>query len=639
MTPYKKRWVIQFIQTSHVKHKYQYLPYATGLLQAYTIRHASDLSRYIFLPIFLDYKALDEAVSEVILADVFGFSTYVWSYQYNLALAQAIKMRKPEALIIFGGPQVPDHAEAFLREHPFIDVCVHGEGERVFLGVLESLPDKDWSQIGGISWLDEKGFFQHNPQMPRQRDLDAFPSPYLMGLFDDFIRTRERYWVALWESNRGCPFSCTFCDWGSNVAAKVYRFGMERVKQEIEWFAQNKIFNVTGCDANFGILPRDLEIADHFVTQRQLTGYPKILFVQGAKNTTERSYEVNKKIIQAGLGDMVTLSLQSINPTALKSIRRDNISLETYRELQKRCNREDINTYTDYLVGLPGETYESFVDGVSQIIDEGQHHLINFNNIYILPNAEMNQPEYRKKYGTRTVRIPQLEQSQRVHDDSHIQEWHEVVIGADSFSQDDWVKMRSFAWWIEMLYMLRKIMQLPIMLTHMLTGLSYRDIFEHYAFGALEDTPITTQIQAFFIDKAADICTGKADFCMVHDVKEPFWLGVVDFILAGISRADIRQAFYAEQKQVIVQLLKQHQKQMPEDLLDDALVLNEALAGAFSDQSFFSLELRYNIWAVTTNFRRGLPWELRKGHYVYAHDWVGSPFFEVSQQGSGSPVL
>ena len=126
----KKQWAIQLVQTSHVKHKYQYLPYATGLLQAYTTRYASNWSRYVFLPVLLDYKAIDEVLSELILADVFGFSTYVWSYQYNLALARAIKAQKPDALIIFGGPQIPDSAEIFLREHPYIDVCVHGEGER-----------------------------------------------------------------------------------------------------------------------------------------------------------------------------------------------------------------------------------------------------------------------------------------------------------------------------------------------------------------------------------------------------------------------------------------------------------------------------------------------------------------------------
>lgn len=632
MSEAKQRWLIQLVQTSHVKQNYQYLPYAAGLLQAYTIRYANELSRYVFLPILLDYKPIEEAVSDILLADVFAFSTYVWSYQYNLTLAKAIKARKPEALIIFGGPQVPDHAEDFLRQHPWIDVCVHGEGERTFFNLLESLPEANWSEIAGISWLDSQGIFQHHPQALRQKDLDTFPSPYLMGLFDELVKKHNYYWVALWESNRGCPFSCTFCDWGSNVAAKVRRFGLERVRAEIDWFAEHKIFNVTGCDANFGLLPRDLEIADYFVEVRQRTGYPKILFVQGAKNTTERSYQVNKKIIQASLGDMVTISLQSLNPVALKSIRRDNISLEAYRELQRRCNEEDINTYTDFLVGLPGETYDTFADGIEQLILEGQHHLINLHNVYVLPNAELNQPEYRQKYGIRTVKIPHHEQSHPVKSRTGIQEWQEVVIGADSFTPDDWVKMRVLAWWVEIVYVLRKLVQIPLMLMHMFTGIRYREIFEFYAFETLENAPILSQMQAFLLDKAASICRGETEFCVVQDVKEPFWVSTTDFIMTGLSRGEIREAFYQEQQRVMRQLLSKRGKDLPPEMLEEALSLSLGLANAFAAQQTFALTLHYNLWEITTRFRRAQPWQLRQGRFHHIHDWVGPPYYQVRVQ-------
>ena len=55
-----------------------------------------------------------------------------------------------------------------------------------------------------------------------------------------------------WETNRGCPFSCTFCDWGSATASKVYQFGMDGLHDEIGWMSRQRIGFVFCCDANFG---------------------------------------------------------------------------------------------------------------------------------------------------------------------------------------------------------------------------------------------------------------------------------------------------------------------------------------------------------------------------------------------------
>ena len=58
------------------------------------------------------------------------------------------------------------------------------------------------------------------------RDLDEIPSPFLEGAFDSIMAANpQESWIGLWETNRGCPFRCTFCDWGSATAAKVTKFG------------------------------------------------------------------------------------------------------------------------------------------------------------------------------------------------------------------------------------------------------------------------------------------------------------------------------------------------------------------------------------------------------------------------------
>ena len=125
----------------------------------------------------------------------------------------------------------------------------------------------------------------------------------------------DETWIGLWETNRGCPFQCTFCDWGSATAAKVTKFGIERLYAELDWFARNKIEYIFCCDANFGIQKRDVEIAIRRPSARPTSGYPMALSVQNTKNATERAYLTQKILSDAGLNKGVALSMQSVDPT------------------------------------------------------------------------------------------------------------------------------------------------------------------------------------------------------------------------------------------------------------------------------------------------------------------------------------
>ena len=50
--------------------------------------------------------------------------------------------------------------------------------------------------------------------------------------------------------------------------------------------------------------------------------------------------------------------------------------MSSFQELQRRFTRDRIETYSDVILGLPGETYASFAEGVSAVIENGQHHRI-----------------------------------------------------------------------------------------------------------------------------------------------------------------------------------------------------------------------------------------------------------------------
>ena len=191
-----------------------YLPCSVGLLQAYVEKHLPCKERFKFLRPVFKRTSVEDIVNQLLSAEVVGFSLYVWNEQISLEIIRQLKKQNPKVYIICGGPQVPDQAEPFLRKNPAIDIAVHGEGERTFFELLKIFPSRKINQIPGVSKITESGAFYSNPNAARTKDLSIFPAPYLSGVFDNLISIPDEEWLVLWETNRGCPFQCTFCDWG-----------------------------------------------------------------------------------------------------------------------------------------------------------------------------------------------------------------------------------------------------------------------------------------------------------------------------------------------------------------------------------------------------------------------------------------
>jgi hypothetical protein len=200
-------------------------------------------------------------------------SNYLWSLDANLGLAAELKAANPELIVVHGGPSTPKYEQesAGFLARPEADILVLGEGEVTLAEVLGCLASSTWGDVTGL--LQIPGVVVTDPEtglarrtVPRDRivDLDTLPSPYLTGEFDDLD---PEAWnpanggnVVL-ETNRGCPYKCTFCDWGSATLSRIRKFGIDRVFREIDWLGERGVGVWMLADANFGILPRDREIA------------------------------------------------------------------------------------------------------------------------------------------------------------------------------------------------------------------------------------------------------------------------------------------------------------------------------------------------------------------------------------------
>lgn len=572
---------VGLVQINNSFSEANYLPYSVGLLQVYAEKHAQAAPHLRFrTPVFARLP-LQQAVGQLEGCHVVGFSIYVWNFRLSMAIAQKLKELDPGVLIVMGGPQVPDRSEEFLRAHPFVDLCCHGEGEVVFSEILDRLRPGQWkledfADLPSLSFLRE-GLFVQNPRAARLKDLNVIPSPFLNGTFDEVMRLYpHQEWLGLWETNRGCPFGCTFCDWGSATQAKVYQFDIQRLFSELQWFAQQKIEFIFCCDANFGILPRDLDLAREAARIKQESGYPKALSVQNTKNATERAYQVQKTLSDFGLNKGVTLSMQSVDKSTLKNIKRDNISLNSYQELQRRFTRDQVETYSDLILGLPGETFDSFVDGLSDIITNGQHNRIQFNNLAILPNAEMGDPEYQKRFGMQTVRtrLVNIHGSLEETEDD-IYEYQDLVVATDSMPRADWIRTRAFCWMASLLHF-DKVLQIPLVVAHELSNLSYRDLIALFAESSLQNFPTLRKVQQFFHQTASNIQEGGTEYVQGKDWLNIYW-PADEYVLIELAVNGQLAGFYEEAYQLLSAHLLQSQARLPEGLLRQAVDLNQAL--------------------------------------------------------------
>lgn len=443
---------IYFVQANDVygtDKKTTYIPYATGCIQAYCMQNKVIAENYRFGKIIYSRRPVDEVVKELEKPFMVLFSCSVWNMEYNKVLAQKIKSEYPDCLITFGGHNItPDGKD--LERYGYIDFLTHRFGEESTEGILESLAlEKNLCDVPNISFRTENGEIVTTEYAPQTGD--NYPSPYLTGIFDEILKDDVQF-SGLFESNRGCPNSCSFCDW-SSLKSKVRLFPMERVIAEINWFVEHKIEYIYCTDGNFCLFDRDAEIANYIVECKEKYGYPQIFKAFFTKNRFNFVFDVSTKFFRSELDKAKTISFQSMNEKVLENVGRKNISTEKFRELMKKYNELNIATFSELILGLPGETYASFCEGVRDLIENGQHFAINIYPCELLPNSEMGQKVYQEKFGIKSTRVPfKLIHSNSTQNADEITEYSEYITATSSMNENEWARALLFASYIQGLH-------------------------------------------------------------------------------------------------------------------------------------------------------------------------------------------
>ncbi|MFT4517921.1 MAG: radical SAM superfamily enzyme YgiQ (UPF0313 family) [Halioglobus sp.] len=336
---------------------------------------------------------------------IYLFTNYLWSHKECMEVSEQIKALSPDSITIHGGPDTPKYEvdqTRYFTENPSVDITVRGEGEiacaEALVKLCEIIGDKNpdlgvLEGVGGVTYRTADGIHR-NVDAGRIKDLDMLPSAYLTGLFDNYMGLDDLFVIL--ETNRGCPYGCTFCDWGSATASKIRKFDIDRVMAEIEWTAKAKTASVSIADANFGIFPRDVDIARKAAELKNATGYPRGFGGNYAKNTVTHLRKIIDVLAEGNILTLGTLSLQSMDENTLDVINRANIKTEKYDALAVEMRNSNLPLTVELMMGLPGSTLDSFREDLQQCIDRELPARVNMTTLLV--NSPMNDPEYLKEH-------------------------------------------------------------------------------------------------------------------------------------------------------------------------------------------------------------------------------------------------
>ncbi len=573
-----------------------YLPLVSGLLQTYALTIPGIRDHYQFMPFVFIRDHCDNIIKQYKNPAVAAFSVSMWNMRLSLEVARVVKQNFPQCLIVFGGPNVPFHAEEFFKSYPFIDVTVRGEGEQTFADILlRFLESRDFEDVPGVSYRDPKtGICLKNSQ-ERQlpKDLDIYPSPYLEGVYE-YLFNGEINFQTIIETNRGCPYMCSYCFWGQGGLNKRFRFfSLDRIKKIAEWCGIHKIKYIFCADSNYGVFKRDIEIAGYFTSTKVTYGFPEKFRVCYAKNAEDTVFEIGKLLHKHDMEKGITLSRQTNSPDASFNVGRKNIKMDVYSNLQKKYNNENIPVYTELILGLPGETYESFRDGIEEILQSGIKNQLFVYWCQVYPNTELSDPEYQKRHQISTRSISLNEIHAAVRPSSIVTEYEEIIVSTSSMSVDDWKRSSVLAWIMQLFHGLKLAFYILVYLVDRYK-IKHTDFFEYVmVFKACSHkTGLLEGEIARFYKILDSVLQGNPRAQIMPEFGNIYWDVEEASFLRIISE---KERFYHELQESIVKYLETKLIKVDMDEVKDVIEYQKALVAEYGTLKSHEYHFSYNI--------------------------------------------
>ena len=438
------------------------MPLGIGLIASYAKKiHGSSIEIKLFK---YPEKLLNALKSEQ--PDILACTSYSWNSNLSEWACKKSKKLYPDILTVQGGPHFPsdDPKEQinFLCRRPNTDIFVKLEGEIAFSEIIKRFfvsgrPGVLSEAIPGCVFLTKNHPISKlvtGSDISRIQDLDEIPSPYLNGILDGFF---DGELSPVLQTVRGCPFTCDFCNSGVSYYNKIRRFSDQTVFAELDYIAkkiktmEEEIGKCSGiltiADDNFGMYPRDKDVAQFISEKNIFFGWPRFVVMFTGKNRVER---VTDAI--SSLKNLMTqsMAMQSLNQKTLEAIGRGNMKIVQYTQQSKDSFKKGIQPNCELIIPLPHETLESYFEGIRKIINIGNMRVITYT-------LQMNYgTPYRKKefieehgYEKKYRLIPK---DSGEYDGEYVFETEMVPSATKYMSFNDYLEIRCFTLYMEIFY-------------------------------------------------------------------------------------------------------------------------------------------------------------------------------------------
>lgn len=430
-----------------------FLPHIYGVLKTYAEQDPLLKEAYKWLkPIYLvDSPTQLLSGHDPTQIQILGLSGYAWNWKLQIAIAEHVKAVNPDCWVIVGGPHARPEDPDFFAQHPYFDVIVKQEGEEAFAEILRRrLVSQNISDLEGVPGVVFRGQqalvapVRFKPELHIASPWQAQSVQYREMMFD--IRSKQKELgvqsiCAVLESNRGCPYHCTFCDWGGLTYSKMSHFSDARVRQDIDWLTEAKVDFLFLSDSNWGMFDRDVELSRYLAETAKKTGYPKGLYYSPTKSSAKNLKTIAEIFFAAKIEFSATLSIQHTDKEVLAAVARKNLKDTELESLATEFSRMGVPVWIQLILGCPGDTYEKWTQCLYDLLERRIDGNLTAFAFSVLPNAPAAQPEYRLKWGIQTTTSRASSFSGRKNRFASAEAENEVITACNTFSQADWIEM------------------------------------------------------------------------------------------------------------------------------------------------------------------------------------------------------
>jgi radical SAM superfamily enzyme YgiQ (UPF0313 family) len=409
-----------------------------------------------WVPCYADACGRDIQKIQQVLKDsdpsIFGISLYAWNANLAFEVAKWVKQQWPHCLIISGGPhQDFKYNMEWFRQHPYLDASLPGDcyGELCFQQILDLYQNGmvDWSKINDIRYpVGKTRRVKSSNYSTTHRDKETFdydwPSftlqaSHIQDLIDKNPNSKV---LAILETTRGCPYGCTFCDWGGGTATSVIKKSMQSVEQDINFLSQLDLNFLFLADANFGIFQdRDIAITELLAKAKRKNNSNFSILYGGFAKTENRMWAI-KRIFEIALENKLfyegklKLSLQSLDKEVLKAIDRKNIDLDIQLSAIRPLSQNyKFPIFVEMILGLPQTTLDKFYYELDVL--DSYDLSVSWYEWQLLPETPAYSPDYMEKYKLRSVNKKNGWAWTEPDSDMH------VVIESNTYSHNDYLQM------------------------------------------------------------------------------------------------------------------------------------------------------------------------------------------------------